>query len=258
MSVAHKNYRDHSADPGPRPASQPGGRAAAAQRAQAHRSRAWRRRRSRKPTQKTTSIMPDQTRIVLKKRRRDHAPGRRRCSRRPPARRRQAPRRRRRRRLAAARAEGEAASGRAGPARRSAGRRRAASGPDRRHRRGSGSLSLIANILINLALFAVLAVGGGLGTAWYMIEAGSRLSTRTLRAVDHVDRGRAAGRRPLHARAHDPQRAAAARLDAGAHLPGQGRQPRRAPARRPASTPSSWTASTAPGGAWPPSTARAA
>jgi hypothetical protein len=28
-------------------------------------------------------------------------------------------------------------------------------------------------------VFAVLAVGGGLGTAWYMIEAGSRLSTRT-------------------------------------------------------------------------------
>ena len=36
MSVAHKNYRDHSADPGPAAASQPGGRAAAAQRAQAH------------------------------------------------------------------------------------------------------------------------------------------------------------------------------------------------------------------------------
>ena len=28
-------------------------------------------------------------------------------------------------------------------------------------------------------MFAALAVGGGLGTAWYMIEAGSRLSTRT-------------------------------------------------------------------------------
>ncbi|HKO34159.1 MAG TPA: DUF1214 domain-containing protein [Candidatus Limnocylindria bacterium] len=33
--------------------------------------------------------------------------------------------------------------------------------------------------MINLALFAVLAVGGGLASAWYMIEAGSRLSTRT-------------------------------------------------------------------------------
>jgi hypothetical protein len=28
-------------------------------------------------------------------------------------------------------------------------------------------------------VFAALAIGGGLGTAWYMIEAGSRLSTRT-------------------------------------------------------------------------------
>ncbi len=46
-------------------------------------------------------------------------------------------------------------------------------------RRGDCSLSLIANILINIALFAVLAVGGGLGSAWYMIEAGSRLSTRS-------------------------------------------------------------------------------
>ena len=33
--------------------------------------------------------------------------------------------------------------------------------------------------MINLALFALLAVGGGLGSAWYMIEAGSRLSTRS-------------------------------------------------------------------------------
>jgi len=41
------------------------------------------------------------------------------------------------------------------------------------------SLSLIANILINVAIFILLAVGGGLGSAWYMIEAGTRLSTRT-------------------------------------------------------------------------------
>jgi hypothetical protein len=38
---------------------------------------------------------------------------------------------------------------------------------------------VIVNILINIAAFAFLAVGGGLGTAWYMMEAGSRLSTRT-------------------------------------------------------------------------------
>ena len=88
-------------------------------------------------------------------------------------------------------------------------------------------MSLITNVLINLVVFAALAFGGGLGTAWYMIEAGSRLSTRTLRPLDHLDRGRAAGRRPLHARAHGPQRAAAALLDAGAHLSGQGRQQRR-------------------------------
>lgn len=38
---------------------------------------------------------------------------------------------------------------------------------------------MIFNILINIAAFAFLAVGGGLGTAWYMMETGSRLSTRT-------------------------------------------------------------------------------
>ena len=37
----------------------------------------------------------------------------------------------------------------------------------------------MTNALINLVVFAAVAVGGGLGTAWYMIEAGSRLSTRT-------------------------------------------------------------------------------
>ncbi|MBX9588135.1 MAG: DUF1214 domain-containing protein [Hyphomonadaceae bacterium] len=40
-------------------------------------------------------------------------------------------------------------------------------------------MSLLTNALINFAVFAALAFGGGLGTAWYMIEAGSRLSTRT-------------------------------------------------------------------------------
>lgn len=40
-------------------------------------------------------------------------------------------------------------------------------------------MGLVTNALINLVVFAALAFGGGLGTAWYMIEAGSRLSTRT-------------------------------------------------------------------------------
>jgi hypothetical protein len=40
-------------------------------------------------------------------------------------------------------------------------------------------LSALANVLLNLVAFAVVAVGGGLGSAWYMTEAGSRLSTRT-------------------------------------------------------------------------------
>jgi hypothetical protein len=40
-------------------------------------------------------------------------------------------------------------------------------------------LSLLTNLLLNLVVFVALAVGGGLGTAWYMIEAGSRLNTRT-------------------------------------------------------------------------------
>ena len=50
---------------------------------------------------------------------------------------------------------------------------------ERARREGVPALGLIANILINLVAFGVLAIGGGLGTAWYMIEAGSRLSTRT-------------------------------------------------------------------------------
>jgi hypothetical protein len=40
-------------------------------------------------------------------------------------------------------------------------------------------VSFLTNALANLAVFAALAIGGGAGTAWYMIEAGSRLSTRT-------------------------------------------------------------------------------
>jgi hypothetical protein len=40
-------------------------------------------------------------------------------------------------------------------------------------------VGLITSILINIAVFAAVAVGGGLGTAWYMIETGSQLSTRT-------------------------------------------------------------------------------
>jgi hypothetical protein len=38
---------------------------------------------------------------------------------------------------------------------------------------------LLKKALLNLAVFAALSLFGGLGTAWYMIAAGSRLSTRT-------------------------------------------------------------------------------
>jgi hypothetical protein len=40
-------------------------------------------------------------------------------------------------------------------------------------------VNLIGSFLVNIAAFVLLAVGGGLGTAWYMMESGSRLSTRT-------------------------------------------------------------------------------
>jgi hypothetical protein len=40
-------------------------------------------------------------------------------------------------------------------------------------------LSPFKRTLLNLALFLALALGGGLASAWYMIEGGSRLSTRT-------------------------------------------------------------------------------
>jgi hypothetical protein len=35
-------------------------------------------------------------------------------------------------------------------------------------------------LIVNLAAIAVLGVGGGLGSAWYMVEAGSRLTTRSI------------------------------------------------------------------------------
>jgi hypothetical protein len=40
-------------------------------------------------------------------------------------------------------------------------------------------VSRFKKALLNLALLLSIAVGGGLASAWYMIEAGSRLSTRT-------------------------------------------------------------------------------
>jgi hypothetical protein len=40
-------------------------------------------------------------------------------------------------------------------------------------------LNRLKKALLNLALFLGVSLGGGLATAWYMIEAGSRLSTRT-------------------------------------------------------------------------------
>jgi hypothetical protein len=40
-------------------------------------------------------------------------------------------------------------------------------------------LSRVKKLLVNLALFVGVSLGGGLGSAWYMIEAGSRLSART-------------------------------------------------------------------------------
>jgi hypothetical protein len=39
-------------------------------------------------------------------------------------------------------------------------------------------LNRLRTVLFKLAVLIALAVGGGLGSAWYMIEAGSRLSTR--------------------------------------------------------------------------------
>ena len=40
-------------------------------------------------------------------------------------------------------------------------------------------MNRLKKALLNLALFLGVSLGGGLTTAWYMIEAGSRLSTRT-------------------------------------------------------------------------------
>jgi len=40
-------------------------------------------------------------------------------------------------------------------------------------------LSRFKKALLNLALFLGVALGGGVASAWYMIEAGSRLSTRS-------------------------------------------------------------------------------
>jgi hypothetical protein len=40
-------------------------------------------------------------------------------------------------------------------------------------------LSRLKKVLLNLVLLLGVSLGGGLGSAWYMIEAGSRLSTRS-------------------------------------------------------------------------------
>jgi hypothetical protein len=40
-------------------------------------------------------------------------------------------------------------------------------------------MGMLTSLLVNFVVFGVIAVGGGLASAWYMIEAGSRLSTRT-------------------------------------------------------------------------------
>jgi hypothetical protein len=45
--------------------------------------------------------------------------------------------------------------------------------------RGSVALSLMLSFLVNVVVFAALAFGGGLGTALYMIDSGTRLSTKT-------------------------------------------------------------------------------
>src|SRR5215467_9200375 len=39
-------------------------------------------------------------------------------------------------------------------------------------------MARFGKFLINLAAIAVLGIGGGLGSAWYMVEAGSRLTAR--------------------------------------------------------------------------------
>ena len=38
---------------------------------------------------------------------------------------------------------------------------------------------MLKKVVLNLAVFVVVSLFGGAGTAWYMIEAGSRLSTRS-------------------------------------------------------------------------------
>lgn len=40
-------------------------------------------------------------------------------------------------------------------------------------------MNALTTVLINILVFAALALGGGLASAWYMIEGGSRLSTRS-------------------------------------------------------------------------------
>jgi hypothetical protein len=41
-------------------------------------------------------------------------------------------------------------------------------------------VNLVGSFLINFGVFALVAFAGGVGSAWYMIESGSFLSTRTL------------------------------------------------------------------------------
>jgi hypothetical protein len=43
----------------------------------------------------------------------------------------------------------------------------------------SDNLRQLTALILNLVVFAAVAVGGGLGSTWYMVEAGTRISTRT-------------------------------------------------------------------------------
>ena len=101
-----------------------------------------------------------------------------------------------------------------------------------------------------------LAVGGGLGTAWYMVEAGSRLSTRSFGPWTTWT---AAGRPDAdpYTRAHTARNALLPLVSTLELTYGPRPTAAAGGCIRPASTPSSWRASTAPGGASPPSTARA-
>ena len=92
---------------------------------------------------------------------------------------------------------------------------------------GSTSMRALGYFIGAFAVALIL----GIGSAWYMIERGSMLTTHAYRTVDELAQRRQPQRGPLYARPSRPQRAPAAHFHGGPLLCGQHGLERRPPER---------------------------